>query len=144
MDNAKARRERIIERVRALLAMTVVNGCTEAEAMLAAAKAAKLMEEYDLAVTNVKSFKDERIAQQSKPFAATERSREIHAAGIYVAMAVAEFFDCKCWRNHTEIIFFRHARRRAPRSCHARHDPFCHGSGAVHIPEEQHCSGQGA
>jgi len=30
----------------------------------------------------------------------------MHAAGIYVAVTVAEFFDCKCWRNDTEIVFF--------------------------------------
>lgn len=29
-----------------------------------------------------------------------------HAAEIYVAPAIGEFFDCKCWRSHTESIFF--------------------------------------
>ena len=29
-----------------------------------------------------------------------------HAAEVYVAPAVGEFFDCKCWRNETESIFF--------------------------------------
>jgi hypothetical protein len=29
-----------------------------------------------------------------------------HAVEIYVAPAVGEFFDCKCWRNETENIFF--------------------------------------
>jgi hypothetical protein len=100
------RRAKIIERVRALLAMTTKNGCTEAEAMAAATKAAELMEQYDLELKDVKSLEDERIAQQSKPFADDGRPREMHAAGIYVATAIANFFDCKCWRNATEIIFF--------------------------------------
>ena len=29
-----------------------------------------------------------------------------HAAEVYVAPAVGEFFDCKCWRHETESIFF--------------------------------------
>jgi hypothetical protein len=101
-----AKRARMIERVRALLAMTTKNGGTEAEAMSAAAKAAELMEQYDLELADVKSLEDERIGQQSKPFAADGRPREMHAAGIYVSVAIANFFDCKCWRNATEVIFF--------------------------------------
>ena len=37
--------EDVLERLRALLAMTAEHGCTEAEAMTAAAKAAKIMAE---------------------------------------------------------------------------------------------------
>src|SRR5262249_12018360 len=106
MSDKRMERAKIIERVRALLTMTVENGCTEAEAMTAATLAAKLMEDYDLAITDMKSVYDERIAQQSKPFQSSWNVRQMHAAGIYVAVAVAEFFDCKCWRNQTEIIFF--------------------------------------
>jgi hypothetical protein len=113
-----ARRAKIIERVRALLAMTTKNGCTEAEAMTAAAKAAELMEEYDLELRDVKSLEDERIPQQSRPFAADGRPREMHAAGIYVSLAIANFFDCKCWRSGTEVIFFvLRSRRRQQLSC---------------------------
>ena len=106
MTSDAAKRVKLIERVRALLAMTTKNGCTEAEAMVAAAKAAQLMEEYDLELGDVKSLNDERIAQQSRPFAADGRPREMHAAGIYVSLAIANFFDCKCWRSGTEVIFF--------------------------------------
>ena len=97
---------KIIERVRALLAMTTKNGCTEAEAIAAAAKAAELLEQYDLELKDVKSLEDERIAQQSRPFASDGRPREMHAAGIYVSLAIANFFDCKCWRSGIEVIFF--------------------------------------
>src|SRR5262245_45624475 len=106
MSDKRLKRAKIIERVRALLTMTVENGCTEAEAMTAATLVAKLMEDYDLATTDVKSAYDERIAQQSKPFQSSGNARQMHAAGVYVAIAVAEFFDCKCWRNQTEITFF--------------------------------------
>ncbi|MGQ0672118.1 MAG: DUF2786 domain-containing protein [Hyphomicrobium sp.] len=106
MNTDAAKRAKIIEKVRALLSMTTANGCTEAEALTAAGMASKLMEEYDLALGDVRSIEDERIAQQSKPFSSAERPREMHAAGIYVAPAVGEFFDCRIWRSYSDIIFF--------------------------------------
>jgi hypothetical protein len=30
----------------------------------------------------------------------------IHAAELYVAPTIGEFFDCKCWRNQTESFYF--------------------------------------
>ena len=32
----------------------------------------------------------------------------IHAAELYVAPAIGEFFDCKCWRDQAESFFFGH------------------------------------
>jgi hypothetical protein len=40
--------EAIIHRIRSLLAKTIENGCTEAEAMMAASKAAEMMDEHDI------------------------------------------------------------------------------------------------
>jgi hypothetical protein len=45
VNREKEHRDKILDRVRAMLSMTVANGCTEAEAMVAAGKAAALMEE---------------------------------------------------------------------------------------------------
>ena len=41
-------RSKIAARIRALLAKTVENGCTEAEALSAAAKVAELLDRHDL------------------------------------------------------------------------------------------------
>jgi len=30
----------------------------------------------------------------------------IHAAELYVAPSIGEFFDCKCWRNQAESFYF--------------------------------------
>ncbi len=30
----------------------------------------------------------------------------IHAAELYAAPAIGEFFDCKCWRHQAETFFF--------------------------------------
>lgn len=99
-------REKIVERVRALLSMTVENGCTEAEAMTAAGKAAKYMEAYDLTYKDVEDVNDTRIAQQSSPMPSAQNRRHMHAAGLYTAVGIGDFFDCRCWRDQTEINFF--------------------------------------
>jgi hypothetical protein len=106
MTGASAERAKIVERARALLSMTIENGCTEAEAMTAAAKAAKLMQDYDLALGDIEDVQDTRVAQQSAPMQSMQNRRHMHSAGVWTAPAVADFFDCKCWRDHTEIIFF--------------------------------------
>lgn len=41
-------KEAIIHRIRSLLAKTIENGCSEAEAMMAASKAAAMMDQYDI------------------------------------------------------------------------------------------------
>jgi hypothetical protein len=104
-DSAK-QRERIVERARALLSMTVQNGCTEAEAMTAAGKGAKLIGESDLALGDVEDVHDTRVGQQSEPMQSAQNRRHMHAAGVYASVTIGEFFDCKCWRDQVEIIFF--------------------------------------
>lgn len=48
MSKSASEREAAIARLRKLLAMTVANGCTEAEAIAAAERAARIMTEFDL------------------------------------------------------------------------------------------------
>jgi hypothetical protein len=83
MTVASAERAKIVERARALLSMTIENGCAEAEAMTAAAKAAKLMEEYDLALGDIEDVQDARVAQQSAPMQSEQNRRHMHAAGLW-------------------------------------------------------------
>ncbi len=52
-------REKIIEKIRKFLAMTIENGASEAEALMAMRKAAELMSEYDLSLSDVEAQKDE-------------------------------------------------------------------------------------
>lgn len=54
-ENGRKQREAIIAKVRALLAKTIENGATEAEALFAAAKAAELMAKYDLEMDEVEA-----------------------------------------------------------------------------------------
>lgn len=60
-------RAKILIKLRALLAKTVSNGCTEAEALAAAEKASAIMEEYDLSYTDVEQVRDERYGARRRP-----------------------------------------------------------------------------
>lgn len=92
MDAGKAnRREAIIRKVRALLAMTVERGAAESEAMKAAEMAARLMAEHDLEMDDLDA-REAGIAQESHPMAPAF-ARHMPR----VAMAIAELCGVKTW-----------------------------------------------
>lgn len=58
-------RENIFNKVRALLAKTVDNGCTEAEAMMALEMAEKLMEQHEISEQDLKLEDETAVIQRS-------------------------------------------------------------------------------
>ena len=96
----------IVSRVRALLAKTVENGATEAEAIAAASKARELMDRYNCTLTDLE------IAEE--PVVKTEIDRpnaRRMAAVDYCLSAIAKFCDCKTWYSIGEtrrVVFFGH------------------------------------
>jgi hypothetical protein len=106
MSQEKIVRDKLISRVRALLSMTIENGCSEAEAMSAAAMASKLMEEHDLAIKDIDALKSEPVGSTGAGYGKTAQSRELHPAAKFASVAVANFFDCRVWYNGTQIFFF--------------------------------------
>jgi hypothetical protein len=62
MTNTK--RESIIKRINLLKERTTANGCTESEAMVAAEAISKLLQEYDLSMTEVEVKSQEFIKEQ--------------------------------------------------------------------------------
>ncbi|MEN3950008.1 DUF2786 domain-containing protein [Iodidimonas sp. SYSU 1G8] len=92
-------------RIQALRAKTVDNGCTEDEALAAAAKVAELLDRYDLALTDVelREAACERLEYE------TNRKKRIPLDDCIGA--VAHFCDCRVWRekNHAgqaRYVFF--------------------------------------
>jgi hypothetical protein len=84
--------ESIIDRIRKLLDRTTDNGCTEAEAMTAAAMAAKLMDKFNVTDADV-------IAGQDKASAAYfNRASNDHAVCL-MSGAVARFTGCTIFRR---------------------------------------------
>jgi len=80
-------------RIQALRAKTQDNGCTEAEAMMAAAKVAELLDRHDLSLTDVELREtpcEPRVYE-------TRRKKRIPLD--YCISPIANFCDCKVWRE---------------------------------------------
>lgn len=95
MDNTN--RVAALNRIRALLAKTVANGCSESEALAAAAKAGELMDRYGLTYSELE-LKSERCHQHE----ATDRQHHVEL----VANAIARFCHCRVWSNEGRIQYF--------------------------------------
>lgn len=97
-------REKICARIRALLAKTVENGCTEDEAIAAAAKAAEMLERYNLSV--------DEVQMRESPFAKhSERRDDLVGERLWKpAVAISELTGARCWTGQAgaapEINFF--------------------------------------
>lgn len=100
-EDLKKKRDAIISKVRALLSKTTENGCTEQEAMAAAALAGKLMAEHDLAHVDLESeVRGERYGARRKVFGTAAKSHEV----TFLAKWVADYFDCKIFREGGNVL----------------------------------------
>jgi hypothetical protein len=99
-----AERDKIAARIRALLAKTVENGCTEDEAVSAAAKAAEMLARYNLTV--------DEVHLRETPFAkhAEQHDDEVGSRLWKVADGIAYMTGCRYWSSapgfRTEVTFF--------------------------------------
>ncbi len=82
---------RLIGRIQALRAKTVEQGCTEAEALAAAAKVAELLDRYGLSLSELD------LRAQSCEGAPVETERRRAGPIDDCVPAVAAFFDCRVW-----------------------------------------------
>jgi hypothetical protein len=82
----------IAAKIRALLAKTEENGCSEEEALLAATKAQELMAKYHVNLTETE-LRAEPMARESRP----SQGRIDDSVRNALAMAIAAFADCTCW-----------------------------------------------
>ena len=108
MDTAPRERpdlDKLKARIVALRSKTVDNGCTEQEAVAAAAKVAELLDQYDLSLTDIEIRQDvcERAEYE------TWRKNGIPLDGCIPA--IADFADCRVWREKNQFgenryIFF--------------------------------------
>lgn len=80
-------------RIQALRAKTIDNGCTEDEALSAAAKVAELLDRYDLSLTDVEL----RAAPCERRTYETHRKKRIPLDDCIGA--IAHFCDCRVWRE---------------------------------------------
>jgi uncharacterized protein DUF2786 len=103
-----SQRADLIKKIKALFAKTVENGCTEDEAIVAAKHAALLMERYDLTFEDVeREIRAQNFKVDGRPFGHTTLSGRVQfPAAWHCMMAIADFFDCKCWYSGADIVFF--------------------------------------
>lgn len=85
--------EKLKARIQGLRAKTTDNGCTEGEALSAAAKVAELLNRYDLALSDVeiRDASCERLEYE------THRNKRIPPGDCIGA--IANFCDCRVWRE---------------------------------------------
>jgi hypothetical protein len=94
--------DKLKSRIQALRAKTIDNGCTEEEALAAAAKVAELLDRHDLSLSDIEIREEhcERLA-----FETWRRKRIPLDACIG---AVAAFCDCRVWREKNPTGAFRY------------------------------------
>ncbi|HSV28399.1 MAG TPA: DUF2786 domain-containing protein [Candidatus Omnitrophota bacterium] len=85
--------DKLRARLRALRTKTVANGCTEVEALAAAEKVAELVDRYDLSLVDLEP-EASRCVQ-----AVVEVRKKQRQAVAAVVGAIADFCDCKVWRE---------------------------------------------
>src|SRR3981189_322865 len=88
--------DRLKTRIQGLRSKTTDNGCTEAEALLAAAKVAELLDRYDLSLTDVE-IRDARCERREYE---TYRKKRIPLDAC--VGAIANFCDCQVWREKNQ------------------------------------------
>ncbi len=89
--------DRLKTRIQGLRSKTTDNGCTEAEALLAAAKVAELLDRYDLSLTDVE-IRDTPCEQREYE---TYRKKRIPLDGCIGT--IANFCDCLVWREKNQV-----------------------------------------
>jgi len=97
--------DKLKTRLQALRAKTVSNGCTEEEALSAAAKVAELLDRHDLSISDLE-IREEQCAQT-----VVDTNKKQRQPISVCVPAIAEFCDCKVWREKDEngrvrFVFF--------------------------------------
>ena len=88
--------DRLKTRIQGLRSKTTDNGCTESEALLAAAKVAELLDRYDLSLTDIE-IRDAPCEQREYE---TYRKKRIPLDACIGA--IANFCDCRFWREKNQ------------------------------------------
>ena len=88
--------DKLKTRIQALRAKTIDNGCTEDEALSAAAKVAEMLDRYDLSLTDI----DIREAPCERLEYETYRKKRIPLDDCIGAVAM--FCDCRVWREKNQ------------------------------------------
>jgi hypothetical protein len=98
-------RNKIIEKIKALLNKTVDNGCSEEEMSAALDKARAFMDAHEITEDELRLTKEEKAVLRSEP----DDSLDPHNIKWHLMGAVAEFCNCEVWqkrRRNTKQVEF--------------------------------------
>lgn len=90
-------RDKLIQKIKALMSKTVENGCTEAEAMAALSMAQAMMDAYEVTEDEVNQTK-----QESAEVGQTKDMRDPHNIKNHMGMAISEFTNTKIWTSNNK------------------------------------------
>jgi Protein of unknown function (DUF2786) len=98
-------REKLLSKIRALLAKTLDAGCTEEEAMAALAKAQAMQAAHEVTEAELRLTKEEKAILRSEP----PGTKDPHQIKWHLLYAVSKYCNCEGWRerrrNGGNIIF---------------------------------------
>ena len=94
--------DKVLSRIQALRGKTVAQGCTEAEALLAAGKVAELLDQYGLTLSEI-DMKAQSCASEG-----VETGRRRRSPLDEFGRAIASFSDCRTWHEITPQGHIRH------------------------------------
>lgn len=92
-------RKKMLDKVKAILAKTMDNGCTEEEAMTALAKARELMATYNINESELKEAEEKAQIHKTAPSDPYEIKKNL-------CVNVGKFTNCKAFRDREEVINF--------------------------------------
>lgn len=92
-------RKKLLERIKAILAKTMANGCTEGEAMAALAKARELMATYEIDEKELEEVTEKPRVHRTEPNDPYEIKKNL-------CVNVGKFTSTKAFRDRDEVICF--------------------------------------
>ena len=102
---------KLVQRIRALRAKTVEQGCTEAEALAAAEKVAELLDRHGLSMSELD------LRKQTCEGIGVETSRKRRGPIDDCMAVIAPFFDCRVWGETADDGTLRWIFFGLPRRC---------------------------
>ena len=91
-------RESVLNKIRALLAKTMENGCSEAEAMAALGKAQAMRDAYAVTEAELNLTKEEKAILRREP----PGTKDPHRIKWFLSGAVSKFCSCRGWRQRRD------------------------------------------
>jgi hypothetical protein len=107
--------DRLIQRIRALRAKTVEQGCTEQEALAAAEKVAELLDRHGLTLSELE------LRRQTCEGVGIDTDRRRLSPIDDCVPAIAAFFDCRVWSERTTAGALRYIFFGLPADVEAAH-----------------------